>query len=45
MIKFYDDNGNLLTSYDSFIDRAEIEATIELLEYENNYKVKVEITV
>jgi hypothetical protein len=40
MIKFYDDNGNLLTSYDSFIDRAEIEAT-----YENNCKVKVEITV
>lgn len=44
MIKFYDDKENLLVTYDSYINDDEIEATKELLEYENNCKVIVKIT-
>lgn len=43
MIIFFDDKGNFLLSYDSFISDDEIQATKELLEYENNCNVKVEI--
>lgn len=39
--KFYDDKGNLLLTYEGYADAEEIEATKELLEYENNCIIKV----
>lgn len=38
-VRFYDDRGNLLLSYSSFINLEEVKATVELLEYENRCKV------
>ena len=43
MIKFRDGSGKLLVEYDTFISDDEIQATRELLEYENNCIVDVEI--
>jgi len=41
MVKFYNDKGKLLLTYSTYEGMEEVNATIELLEYENNCRVKV----
>ena len=41
IIEFYDDNNDLILTYEGYQGDAEIEATKKLLEYENNCKVTV----
>ena len=42
-IEFYDNKENLLVKYTNFADVEEIEATKELLEFENNCNVTVKL--
>lgn len=43
IVRFFDDDGKQLLEYRPFISMDEIEATVGLLEYENNCKVTYKI--